>query len=1527
MKRSSTKTHEATVNSTKSCSTKARDLMHKMANVTDWHISYPYTRKFMNLRPHSSPCRVYSRNGFQNMLRPFSSATAIANPILSFLDVKRILFQKITDKGDELKKAFELLDTSHNMTVSKNELRRIITTFLMPLTREQFQDVLAQVPLTSSGAIPYLEFLSRFGDMDLNINVIKKGGENEVSRSRTVKELETQIGEKIFKNIKTVIKALKLIDVNKTGLIQPCELRKVLETFCLKMKSDEYRKFAQHYNIGKDTAVDYNVFLRNLSMNNDLNLRYSGGSQEISWNNQPVKNSKEECLHSSASSENVWKNRSLDEIERTFCQELPKAYEKVEKALSAGDPSKSGYVSLNYLKIVLDTFVYRLPRRIFIQLMKRFGLKTTSKINWKQFLTSLYESQWMEVNSTVPLTKRNSITSGNQSCKEDIVTKLSRHEDHCTSLKKALLMANTKPDGRIIGEELRRLLNCMVVKISDSEFKELMQTLDPGHTGWVNIHTLIELLEESSKIRKLSACTDTTAPLLPAWDSVEKIVQDSITRNLHAFCRMLQSYDLRDTGLIGRNNFKKIMRIFCPFLTIEHLLKFCNKFQDTASGRILYKKFLECMGISGPPAVSPVLGPKDQLLSEHFQKEEEQELEVSERTKPAEDRSALTKSRTKDEVIENLKNHKQQQDPAFGKLFLDLSKEPNGKINVRDFKKVLDASGMPVDDDQLARLTAKIGYKKDGMSYLDFAAGFEDAKMNGPESTPLQPPVLSKNNLDSDFITAEECLKQFPQRLKEAFRDPYSAFFKIDSDRDGIINMHDLRRLLLHLLFNLKDEDFERFLGLLGLRLSVTLNYREFRNLCEKRPFRMDDAPQRLIRPKQKVADSELACEQAHQYLVTKAKTRWSDLSKNFIETDNEGNGILRRRDVKNALYGFDIPLTPREFEKLWMRYDTEGRGHITYQEFLQKLGINYSADMHQPYAEDYFNFMGHFTKPEQIQEEVKQLEQSVDRAMLVREKLKDHYQDISKALTRLDKSRNGYMSMGRMHKVLQECGCSLTEEELTDLLNSWGISWHDNSFNYLDFLKAVESSKPTRPQPKEKEENTPVNFSTLDPEEIVKNIQEVVASSDVALSTAFSALDKEDTGFVKAADFGQVLKDFCYKLTDNQYHYFLRKLKIHLTPLINWKYFLQNFSSFFEETAAEWAEKMPKGPPSMFPKETANQELLARLHKAVGSHYRAIAQEFENFDTMKTNTASRDEFRAICSRHVQILTDEQFDRLWSEMPVNAKGRLKYPDFLSMFSSERMATPPTAGSSVKAQRGSSVPEVSYRSRSAVSSPTHDLKAGLKPPSHPCTPTSVGSAPGPLPLQNCEPIESKLRKQVQGCWREFLKECKEKDVSKQGEVTAAEFLALVEKFSLDISKEESQQLIVKYDLKNNGRFAYCDFIQSCVLLLKAKETPLMQRMKIQNAHKMKESGAETSSFYSALLRIQPKIVHCWRPMRRTFKAHDEGGTGLLNVADFRKVLRQYSINLSEEEFFHILEYYDKTLSSKISYNDFLRAFLQ
>lgn len=82
-------------------------------------------------------------------------------------------------------------------------------------------------------------------------------------------------------------------------------------------------------------------------------------------------------------------------------------------------------------------------------------------------------------------------------------------------------------------------------------------------------------------------------------------------------------------------------------------------------------------------------------------------------------------------------------------------------------------------------------------------------------------------------------------------------------------------------------------------------------------------------------------------------------------------------------------------------------------------------------------------------------------------------------------------------------------------------------------------------------------------------------------------------------------------------------------------------------------------------------------------------------------------------------------------MPVNAKGRLKYQDFLSKLSTERVPSPPMAagdsGESTVAQRGSSAPEVSQGARSTLCSP-RDSRAGLKSRSHPCVSTHPNECP-------------------------------------------------------------------------------------------------------------------------------------------------------------------------------------------------------
>ncbi|XP_038612776.1 EF-hand calcium-binding domain-containing protein 6 isoform X2 [Tachyglossus aculeatus] len=341
-------------------------------------------------------------------------------------------------------------------------------------------------------------------------------------------------------------------------------------------------------------------------------------------------------------------------------------------------------------------------------------------------------------------------------------------------------------------------------------------------------------------------------------------------------------------------------------------------------------------------------------------------------------------------------------------------------------------------------------------------------------------------------------------------------------------------------------------------------------------------------------------------------------------------------------------------------------------------------------------------------------------------------------------------------------------------------------------------------------------------------------------------------------------------------------------------------------------------------PQGQSKHDLPPELSETLRAHSTQLAQALADADPPQAGTVTKEDFRGICSRQFPLWSDEQFENLWSHMPLDASGKLKYRDFLAKFC-RKMATPPLTSTNPAGvpERGSrpvslSGGSTSYPHPEAAPAPTsHSQTLG-----HPVCPERL--AP---PLPTCEPIEQRLRKKIQSCWKALLKECSGKDLDQQGEMAIADFWALAEKFGLNFSKVDQQQLTAKYDKKSNGRFAYCDFLQGYVLLFTAQKPSVLRRLKIQKPSMLEGPGPQSPKLFAVLLRIQPQILHCWRPLRRTFKEYDQARTGMMDVADFREVLLQYGISLSEEEFFHIKEYYDRTLSSKMAYNDFLRVFLQ
>ena len=108
--------------------------------------------------------------------------------------------------------------------------------------------------------------------------------------------------------------------------------------------------------------------------------------------------------------------------------------------------------------------------------------------------------------------------------------------------------------------------------------------------------------------------------------------------------------------------------------------------------------------------------------------------------------------------------------------------------------------------------------------------------------------------------------------------------------------------------------------------------------------------------------------------------------------------------------------------------------------------------------------------------------------------------------------------------------------------------------------------------------------------------------------------------------------------------------------------------------------------------------------------------------------------------------------------------------------------------------------------------------------------------------------------------------------------------------------------------------------SFILLLKQAESffyEASQQTQIQ------EEQAEGDDL---MTRVRGLVSSSWKDMRREFKAVDKDGLGTVNELEFRRILRQFCANLSEEEFDTVVTTFDHTSNGQVSYNDFVKKFI-
>ncbi|PIK51186.1 putative EF-hand calcium-binding domain-containing protein 6 [Apostichopus japonicus] len=679
-----------------------------------------------------------------------------------------------------------------------------------------------------------------------------------------------------------------------------------------------------------------------------------------------------------------------------------------------------------------------------------------------------------------------------------------------------------------------------------------------------------------------------------------------------------------------------------------------------------------------------------------------------------------------------------------------------------------------------------------------------------------------------------------------------------------------------------------------------------------------------------------MAADQVHEILVAKAQRHYHDLAKAFRSIDKNGNGVIQKKELRDLLFTYMLPMTKEEFSILWNRYDLEGKGYIDHRHFLKMMGRSFAPSdndgMSRRIVEESMDTIENHHKTQlekQINITLNQANKStfISTAHLeqsLKDRMRDKYGTFQEAFAKLDQSKSGFISVKDLQKILLDHNYLVDNTTLKELLHRLGLPTDKSRLSYENFLNAFDEGMEAQYRQKGMADVDVESFGHLKADKASKKLRKMVQANVSVLQAAFGAFDKEKRGRIGPSEFRRVLDNFCFKLTGKQFKFLLTKVKVNEDLSINYPAFLDDFSANEQELAQNWIEsfqnKEMQAAEGQEIEPPTSEDIMNELQRCVSANLKYFEERFTALDYASIGVVPKDDFRDVLASVAFNLTNDQFDALWDVLPANEFDNLQYRSFLDQCGES--GSPLEDEGITPLRRPASVQPLQVPVRPATTTPRAMSRSSL-----------FSGRRGVTPLVNAESTEQRLKRAVIKYWHEIQKLCRLLDPENTGEVEPQEFAEILENFNILLPAEEFHRLALKYDLKESGKFAYTEFLKHFVLNLRPireAEEPrgLLSRQKIHAAKVPVGIGSVVSSnMVEAMLRVKQCVEDNWKRMRRVFRNVDTSASGIVSTTQFRQILRQFNINLSEDEFFHLMTYYDKDLADKISYNDFLRAFLQ
>uniref|UniRef100_A0AAQ6AQZ8 EF-hand domain-containing protein n=1 Tax=Amphiprion ocellaris TaxID=80972 RepID=A0AAQ6AQZ8_AMPOC len=1010
----------------------------------------------MGSRPYIAPSTTLSSAGWEqtgeerrrtwilkNRARPVTSHPDLQ---LTLEQVEPLIYSRLVNIQSSLRAA----DPHGTGLVSKEEFRRVLKS-LLPVSQNQLNSILSEVCERSAATVDYMQFVRRFGrapaarracssSSSSSSSSVRRDGR---STSMSLSEIQKHLKDKIGGNLRAVIRLFRLFDYKREGRIQQQEFRHILDNYCIRLTDEEFHRLWNHYSPNSMTTIYYEVFLDKLGFGDNFQIAPVCTKLEVSSRGttqcEKVKQrmQRPESPTSSCDAPSVLPHRKLQTL---FYNKMCMNSTPVWRALLAFDNIHSGLVKQDVLRAILSSFIFPMNPFSFQKLTSRYGVGATGPVRWKHFLGHFTKPFSAERDANFHSDRASELAAPDVDNLD--LNKMYPH------LKEILRVLTTK--GCITRADLLYFLErpggtqlrTSQPRLPRSQITELLNVLDPEHTGVIQLARLESLLPSITSHRKVNSepleapaetpyihedkedtaeeqktadekqttqWADKASVASASWRTVEGLLLDKLCEQLSSVLAALKLYDPQHTGYITQEDLKKVLSCYGMPISDTHFKNSRLGRAGSSSTMVSYSDFLRNLGVPLTDVTNTsCCSHNNTAHTERPSTSSQSTLQSIRQQSPCSQQTGLDTSDILDVVFQRMRLRLEQRQTSLSdhiRALIHTADEDEQTLSEADVQKMLEDSWVFLDDKHFSRFTGMLGFRDGRIERSVFQAKYEEA-------TAREQLQGSKENLLP--TSAEQCLAAMRTRIQTIHGDHLTAFRLMDRKRKGVVDCRDFKALYDSLKFFCSKGEYQRLLDLIGLHPGNNLNYAEFVGVVENGG-------------KQRIPTAGIQ-QQLHELLAREARSKWAAMSKVLCQFDKHGQGWIYKKSLRGLLFTYALPIRPNEFEEFWLRYDPEGWGSVKVCDFLERLGLHQDEEL----------------RSEGLKMNKSVVQQDADRPISsdattlehIKQVLQKNYKKLSDDLIQLGTKRDGTVTVEELLSLLHSYSCSVQREQLIDHLH-----------------------------------------------------------------------------------------------------------------------------------------------------------------------------------------------------------------------------------------------------------------------------------------------------------------------------------------------------------------------------------------------------------------------------------------------------------------------------------------------------------